>query len=143
FTQAFVALGSQLEGKILLWKRSRLSEGEILRTEADLGWLVASKTLSPEKKFSYEPERIADDLYAIPVPLHDGSPVNAYVAIGDDGLWLIDGGLMEERSQGVLASGIAALGCDFPRDTRGILVTHVLIDHAGAAQAVLANGGEL
>lgn len=99
--------------------------------------------MSPEKKFSYAPERIADDLYAIPVPLHDGSPVNAYVAIGDDGLWLIDGGLMEERSQAVLGEGIQSLGCQFPQDVRGLLVTHGHIDHVGAAQAVLDNGGDL
>jgi len=96
-----------------------------------------------EKKFSYEPERVAHDLYAIPVPLHDGSPVNAYIAIGDDGLWLIDGGLMEERSQAVLGAGITRLGYTFPRDVRGLLITHGHIDHVGAAQAVLDNGGDL
>jgi glyoxylase-like metal-dependent hydrolase (beta-lactamase superfamily II) len=96
-----------------------------------------------EKKFSYAPERIADDLYAIPLPLHDGSPVNAYAAIGDGGLWLIDGGLMSEHSQAALRDGIAALGFAFPRDVRGLLVTHGHTDHVGAADAVLENGGEL
>ena len=95
------------------------------------------------KKFSYAPERIADDLYAIPLPLYDGSPVNAYVAIGDDGLWLIDGGLNTEQCQATLRAGIRSLGFDLARDVRGLLVTHGHNDHVGAAETVLQAGGEL
>lgn len=95
------------------------------------------------KKFSYEPERIADDLYAIPLPLYDGSPVNAYVAIGDDGLWLIDGGLNTEECQAILRAGIQSLGFDLDRNVKGLLVTHGHNDHVGAADAVLQSGGEL
>jgi glyoxylase-like metal-dependent hydrolase (beta-lactamase superfamily II) len=94
------------------------------------------------KQFSYDPERIADDLYAIPLPLHDGSPVNTYVAINADGLWLIDGGLGSERCQATLRRGIESLGYQLA-DVRGLLVTHGHTDHVGAADAVLANGGEL
>jgi glyoxylase-like metal-dependent hydrolase (beta-lactamase superfamily II) len=96
--------------------------------------------MSEQKRFSYVPERIADDLYAIPLPLNDGSPVNAYIAIGDDGLWLIDGGLGSERCQATLRSGIEALGHTF-EEVRGLLVTHGHTDHVGAADAVLANRG--
>ena len=96
-----------------------------------------------EKRFSYEPERIAEDLYAIPLPLHDGSPVNAYIAIGDNGFWLIDGGLMSERSQTTLREGVRSLGFELERDVKGLLVTHGHIDHVGAAEAVLETGGEL
>jgi glyoxylase-like metal-dependent hydrolase (beta-lactamase superfamily II) len=95
------------------------------------------------KRFSYEPERIGEDLYAIPLPLHDGSPVNSYVAINTDGVWLIDGGLMSERCQHVLEEGIRKLGFELSKDVRGLLVTHGHIDHVGAAETVLNNGGDL
>lgn len=95
------------------------------------------------KKFSYDPERIADDLYAIPLPLYDGSPVNAYVAIGDDGLWLIDGGLNTEECQTKLRAGIRSLGFELDRDVKGLLITHGHNDHVGAADAVLRAGGDL
>ncbi len=105
--------------------------------------LVASSGLSGHKQFSYAPERVSDDLYAIPLPLYDGSPVNAYVALGDDGLWLIDGGLGTEHCQAVLRAGISALGYDFERDVRGMVVTHGHMDHVGAAQVVVDRGGQL
>ena len=99
--------------------------------------------MSPRKQFSYAPERLADDLFAIPLPLHDGSPVNSYVSVGRDGLWLVDGGLGSELAQTTLRTGVAAIGYDFGRDVRGLLVTHGHMDHVGAAQAVLDNGGQL
>jgi glyoxylase-like metal-dependent hydrolase (beta-lactamase superfamily II) len=95
------------------------------------------------KQFSYEPERLADDLYAIPLPLHDGSPVNAYVAVAQDGLWLIDGGLDTEECQSILRAGIARLGYALARDVRGLLITHGHNDHVGAAESVLESGGEV
>jgi glyoxylase-like metal-dependent hydrolase (beta-lactamase superfamily II) len=99
--------------------------------------------LSSHKQFSYEPEKLGDDLYAIPLPLYDGSPVNAYVAIGTDGVWLIDGGLASEQCQATLRAGLASLGFAFERDVRGLLVTHGHNDHIGAAQSVVENGGQL
>src|SRR5438477_435345 len=93
------------------------------------------------KQFSYAPERIAADLYAIPLPLRDGSPVNAYVAIGD-GLWLIDGGLGSEQCQATLRAGLESIGHSF-EEVRGLLVTHGHTDHVGAADAVVTNGGDL
>jgi glyoxylase-like metal-dependent hydrolase (beta-lactamase superfamily II) len=92
------------------------------------------------KQFSYEPERLADDLFAIPLPLYDGSPVNAYVALSDQGLWLIDGGLGAEFCQSTLRTGLAQLGHSMG-DVRGLLITHGHTDHVGAADAVLANRG--
>jgi glyoxylase-like metal-dependent hydrolase (beta-lactamase superfamily II) len=94
------------------------------------------------KRFSYEPEELFPDLYCIPLPLHDGSPVNTFVAIGDGGVWLIDGGLASEECQAVLAGGLASLGFSLA-DVRGLLITHGHTDHVGAAGAVVANGGEI
>jgi glyoxylase-like metal-dependent hydrolase (beta-lactamase superfamily II) len=99
--------------------------------------------VSGHKQFSYVPERLDHDLFAIPLPLQDGSPVNSYVSIGNGGLWMIDGGLGSQRAQSALRAGIASLGYDFDRDVRGLLVTHGHTDHVGAADAVLDNGGEL
>jgi len=96
-----------------------------------------------QKQFSYEPEKLADDLYGIPLPLHDGSPVNAYVAIDEAGLWLVDGGLGDERCQAVLRRGIESLGYAFDKDVRGLLITHGHNDHVGAAEAIAAQGGEI
>jgi glyoxylase-like metal-dependent hydrolase (beta-lactamase superfamily II) len=94
------------------------------------------------KRFSYAPEKLSDDLYCIPLPLHDGSPVNAYVAIDDGGLWLIDGGLGTEECQATLARGLETLGFGLAA-VRGLLITHGHNDHVGAAQTVIARGGEL
>jgi glyoxylase-like metal-dependent hydrolase (beta-lactamase superfamily II) len=99
--------------------------------------------VSPAKHFSYAPERIADDLFAIPLPLQDGSPVNAYVSISRDGLFLVDGGLGSESAQSTLRAGIQQIGFDFDRDVRGLLVTHGHTDHVGAAEAILERGGQL
>ncbi|MDQ6672131.1 MAG: MBL fold metallo-hydrolase [Chloroflexota bacterium] len=96
------------------------------------------------KRFSYEPQELLPDLYCIPLPLHDGSPVNAFVATRDDGVWLIDGGLGTEECQAVLAAGLKSLGyADALADVRGLLITHGHTDHVGAAETVLAGGGEI
>jgi glyoxylase-like metal-dependent hydrolase (beta-lactamase superfamily II) len=62
-------------------------------------------------------------------------PVNAFVAISDAGLWLVDGGLDTAQCQAALADGVAALGYS-ARDNRGLLITHFHADHVGVAQAV-------
>ena len=91
------------------------------------------------KRFSYEPEQLSHDLFCIPLPLFDGSPVNSFVAIGAGGVWLIDGGLGTEHCQATLAHGLRSLGYSLA-DVRGLLITHGHGDHVGAAEAVLANG---
>src|SRR5437870_4908846 len=98
--------------------------------------------MSPTKHFSYEPEHVSDDLYCIPLPLYDGSPVNSYVAIGEDGVRLIDGGLGTEECQAKLFDGLTTLGFS-KADVLGLVITHGHNDHVGAAQTVLANGGEV
>jgi glyoxylase-like metal-dependent hydrolase (beta-lactamase superfamily II) len=95
-----------------------------------------------EKQFSYEPERLEDDLFVIPLPLYDGSPVNTYVSINEDGLWLIDGGLGADFCQATLRAGLQSLGYGTGA-VQGLLITHGHTDHVGAADAVLANGGAL
>lgn len=94
------------------------------------------------KQFSYEPEEIAPDLYAIPLPLHDGSPVNAYVVLDGRAAWLIDGGLGTPECQAVLAQGLAALGYSI-KDVAGLIVTHGHTDHVGAAAPIHGQGGEV
>ncbi|HEV7666239.1 MAG TPA: MBL fold metallo-hydrolase, partial [Chloroflexota bacterium] len=94
------------------------------------------------KQFSYDPELIQPDLYAIPLPLHDGSPVNAYVALDGQDVWLIDGGLATNECQAIFERGLQTLGREM-RDIRGLLITHGHTDHVGAAHQVLANSGEL
>jgi glyoxylase-like metal-dependent hydrolase (beta-lactamase superfamily II) len=94
------------------------------------------------KRFSYAPEQLSPDLFCIPLPLYDGSPVNSYVAIGDGGVWLIDGGLGTEQCQATLAHGLQSLGYSLA-DVRGLLITHGHNDHTGAAAVVAQNGGEI
>lgn len=102
-----------------------------------------SRSVSEQtKQFSYDPEEIAPDLYAIPLPLHDGSPVNAYVALDGRTAWLIDGGLGTPECQAVLAQGLAALGYSI-KDVAGLIVTHGHTDHVGVAAAIHAQGGEI
>lgn len=95
-----------------------------------------------QKQFTYDPEEISSDLYAIPLPLFDGSPVNAYVVRDGQEVWLIDGGLASDECQAVLERGLARLGHSMA-DIRGLLITHGHTDHVGAARRVLANGGQV
>jgi glyoxylase-like metal-dependent hydrolase (beta-lactamase superfamily II) len=98
--------------------------------------------VTAQKQFSYEPEEIFEDLFAIPLPLYDGSPVNAYVVRDGQGVWLIDGGLATAECQDILERGLRALGHE-PGDIRGLLITHGHTDHVGAARTVLANHGQV
>jgi glyoxylase-like metal-dependent hydrolase (beta-lactamase superfamily II) len=104
--------------------------------------LLTKVRVPAAKQFSYAPEEIARDLFCIPLPLYDGTPVNSFVAVGDGGVWLIDGGLGTEHCQATLGEGLASLGFTF-KDVRGLLITHGHTDHVGAAAAIAANGGQV
>jgi glyoxylase-like metal-dependent hydrolase (beta-lactamase superfamily II) len=94
------------------------------------------------KQFSYDPEEIFPDLYAVPLPLYDGTPVNAFVALDGRDVWLIDGGLATSECQALLERGLGMLGHTLA-DVRGLLITHGHTDHVGAAEAIAAHGGAI
>lgn len=95
-----------------------------------------------EKQFVFAPERVVDDLWCLPVPLQDGSPVNVYVFVCPDGIRLVDGGLGTPASQASLREQLAELGYSLA-DVRTLLITHAHSDHVGAAAEVARAGGEV
>jgi glyoxylase-like metal-dependent hydrolase (beta-lactamase superfamily II) len=79
-------------------------------------------------------EELAADLWSIPVPIPDNPLryVSAYAFASGGGLVLLDSGWDSAESWRALCSGLAAIGAA-PADVRGVLVTHMHVDHAGLA----------
>lgn len=88
-------------------------------------------------------EQLAGDLWSIPVPIPD-SPlryVSAYVFLaGDGGLVLLDPGWDSEESWQALCSGLRELNAA-PADVRGILISHMHLDHSGLASRLREASG--
>jgi glyoxylase-like metal-dependent hydrolase (beta-lactamase superfamily II) len=87
-------------------------------------------------------ERVRPGLWSVPVPM--GGPlrwVNAYVLeLDGGGLALVDTGWDADDSWAALCAGLTALGGDVS-DVRGVLVTHMHLDHVGLAARVRAASG--
>ncbi|ODU07717.1 MAG: hypothetical protein ABS81_00580 [Pseudonocardia sp. SCN 72-86] len=83
-------------------------------------------------------ERLATDLWSIPVPMPPISPlryVSVYVLTGDSGVTLIDAGWDSDEAWDALRGGLAELGASIA-DVRGCLVTHQHFDHIGLARRI-------
>jgi glyoxylase-like metal-dependent hydrolase (beta-lactamase superfamily II) len=65
-------------------------------------------------------------------------PVNAYLVDGEDGVTLVDTGLV--GMAGTILRAIAGAGRD-PTDVRAILLTHAHLDHAGSAASLSGSTG--
>ena len=88
-------------------------------------------------------ERLADDLWSIPVPIPHGGLryVNVYVlALAGGGLGLVDAGWGSTEAWTALERGLASIGAA-PADVRGVLVTHLHFDHLGLAGRVREASG--
>ena len=87
-------------------------------------------------------EQLASDLWSIPVPIPDNPLryVSAYAFASDSGLVLLDSGWDSEVSWQALRSGLRSVGAG-PADVRGVLVSHMHLDHAGLAGRLRAASG--
>jgi glyoxylase-like metal-dependent hydrolase (beta-lactamase superfamily II) len=87
-------------------------------------------------------ETLRPGLWSVPVPM--GGPlrwVNAYVLeLAGGGLGLVDTGWDADDSWAALCAGLGAIGGDVS-DVRGVLVTHLHLDHVGLAARVRAASG--
>ncbi|MGY1702457.1 MBL fold metallo-hydrolase [Geodermatophilus sp. SYSU D00766] len=87
-------------------------------------------------------ERVRPGLWSVPVPM--AGPlrwVNAYVLeLAGGGLGLVDTGWDADDSWAALCAGLAELGGDVT-DVRGVLVTHMHLDHVGLAARVREASG--
>lgn len=81
------------------------------------------------------PLRIAPGTSVVDL-LHQGSPgvIGTGVLETEDGIALVDPG--PEACLGALRDGLAALGCSLD-DVRAVLLTHIHLDHATAAGAIV------
>jgi glyoxylase-like metal-dependent hydrolase (beta-lactamase superfamily II) len=82
-------------------------------------------------------EELAGDLWSIPVPIPDNPLryVNSYVFGTGSGLVLLDTGWPADTAWDALAAGLTAIGAGLA-DVRGVLVSHMHLDHAGLAGRV-------
>ncbi|MBM7804579.1 glyoxylase-like metal-dependent hydrolase (beta-lactamase superfamily II) [Geodermatophilus bullaregiensis] len=87
-------------------------------------------------------EHVRRGLWSVPVPM--GGPlrwVNAYVLeLAGGGLGLVDTGWDADESWAALRAGLTAIGGDVT-DVRGVLVTHLHLDHVGLAARVREASG--
>jgi glyoxylase-like metal-dependent hydrolase (beta-lactamase superfamily II) len=87
-------------------------------------------------------EKLAADLWSIPVPIPD-SPlryVSSYAFASGGGLVLLDTGWDADASWETLVAGLESIGAG-PPDVRGVLVTHLHFDHSGLAGRLRAASG--
>lgn len=77
-------------------------------------------------------EKLAGDLWSIPVPIPNNPLryVNSYVFAAGGGLVLLDTGWPADTAWEALVTGLEAIGAGLP-DVRGVLVSHMHLDHAG------------
>jgi glyoxylase-like metal-dependent hydrolase (beta-lactamase superfamily II) len=82
-------------------------------------------------------EQLAGDLWSIPVPIPNNPLryVNSYAFGSGGGLVLLDTGWPADTAWDALVAGLAAIGASLP-DIRGVLVSHMHLDHAGLAGRV-------
>ncbi len=87
-------------------------------------------------------EQLAGDLWSIPVPIPDNPLryVSSYAFAAGDGLVLLDSGWDSEVSWQALVAGLEAIGSG-ARDVRGVLVSHMHLDHLGLAARLRAASG--
>lgn len=87
-------------------------------------------------------EQLATDLWSIPVMMPD-SPlryVSVYALTVPGGLITIDAGWACDQSWADLTAGLASIGAS-PADVRGVLVTHMHVDHLGLAGRIRSESG--
>lgn len=87
-------------------------------------------------------EQLRTNLWSIPVPM-PGNPLRyvlVYALADDAGLTLIDAGWDDDVAWAGLVDGLATFGAT-PEDVRGVLVTHMHIDHVGLARRLRETPG--
>jgi glyoxylase-like metal-dependent hydrolase (beta-lactamase superfamily II) len=77
-------------------------------------------------------EELAADLWSIPVPIPNNPLryVNSYAFASDGGLVLLDTGWPVDTAWEALVAGLESIGSGVA-DVRGVLVSHMHLDHAG------------
>jgi glyoxylase-like metal-dependent hydrolase (beta-lactamase superfamily II) len=79
-------------------------------------------------------EELAGDLWSVPVPIPDNPLryVNSYAFATGGGLVLLDTGWPADSAWEALVAGLESIGAG-AADVRGVLVSHMHLDHAGLA----------
>jgi len=79
-------------------------------------------------------EELASDLWSVPVPIPNNPLryVNSYAFAAGGGLVLLDTGWPADTAWEALVAGLESIGAGVA-DVRGVLVSHMHLDHAGLA----------
>ena len=87
-------------------------------------------------------ERLAGDLWSVPVPIPNNPLryVSSYAFASGAGLVLLDTGWSAESSWEALVTGLSSIGAALS-DVRGVLVSHMHMDHLGLAGRVREASG--